>query len=122
MEMALLTGQIIVRNYKNIQFEFNSSVLKTSSYSVLEEVTQEIKKHSNATFQLNGHSSEEGSNHRNMMLSVDRANAVKAYLVNNGISGGKLIVKGFGESMPLVLNTTEANRATNRRVEIKPFY
>jgi outer membrane protein OmpA-like peptidoglycan-associated protein len=109
-------------NYKNIQFEFNSSVLKTSSYAALEEVAQEMKKHPKATFQLNGHSSAEGSENRNMMLSVDRANAVKAYLVNNGISTGKLTTKGFGETMLLVPNTNEENKSKNRRVEINPFY
>lgn len=56
-----------------------------------------------------------------MMLSVDRANAVKAYLVNNGIDSRKLTTKGFGESSPITSNTTESERATNRRVEIKPI-
>ncbi|MDA9555104.1 OmpA family protein [Pelobium sp.] len=106
-------------NFKNIQFEFNSSVLKTSSYATLDEISREMKKHPNTVYQLNGHSSEEGTAKRNMMLSVDRAAAVKAYLVNNGIKNANLIVKGFGETMPLVPNTTEANRALNRRVEIK---
>jgi len=106
--------------YQNIQFEFNSSVLKTSSYAFLEDLAQQIKKYPEATIYLNGHSSSEGTDLRNMMLSVDRANAVKAYLVNNGIANSKLITKGFGESVPLVPNTSEANKALNRRVEIKP--
>jgi OOP family OmpA-OmpF porin len=108
-------------NYKNIQFEFNSSVLKTSSYEVLDEVARMMKTKPEAKFQLNGHSSAEGTEQRNMMLSVDRANAVKAYLVNNGIKSSNLITKGFGESSPLVSNDTEAGRAKNRRVEIKPL-
>ncbi|MRX45710.1 OmpA family protein [Pedobacter puniceum] len=110
-----------VFNYKNIQFEFNSSVLKTSSYEVLDEVARMMKTKPEAKFQLNGHSSAEGTEQRNMMLSVDRANAVKAYLVNNGIKSSNLITKGFGESSPLVANDTEAGRAKNRRVEIKPL-
>lgn len=105
--------------YKNIQFEFNSSVLKTSSYSVLESLSTQIKKNPSIVFELDGHSSAEGTEKRNMMLSVDRANAVKAYLVNSGINGSSLIVKGFGESMPLVDNDTEENKSVNRRVEVK---
>jgi len=105
--------------YKNIQFEFNSSVLKTSSYAVLEALSTQIKKNPTVVFELHGHSSAEGTEKRNMMLSVDRANAVKAYLVNSGINGASLIVKGFGESMPLVANDSEENKSLNRRVEVK---
>ena len=108
-------------NYKNIQFEFNSSVLKTSSYPVLDAIALQMKNSVETRFQLNGHSSAEGSDERNMMLSVDRANAVKAYLVNNGIKNSSLITKGFGEARPIVANSTEANKALNRRVEIKGF-
>jgi len=109
-----------VYDYKNIQFEFNSSVLKTSSYAVLEKIAQQIKNSGNGRFLLNGHSSAEGTEQRNMALSVDRANAVKAYLVNNGIASSRLITKGFGESQPIADNTTEAGRILNRRVEIAP--
>ena len=108
-------------NYKNIQFEFNSSVLKTSSYPVLDAFAIQMKNSVETRFQLNGHSSAEGSDERNMMLSVDRANAVKAYLVNNGIKNSNLITKGFGEAKPIVANSTESNKALNRRVEIKGF-
>jgi len=108
-------------NYKNIQFEFNSSVLKTSSYPVLDAIAMQMKNSVETRFQLNGHSSAEGSDERNMMLSVDRANAVKAYLVNNGIKNSNLITKGYGEAKPIVANTTETNKALNRRVEIKGF-
>lgn len=108
-------------NYKNIQFEFNSSVLKTSSYPVLDAIALQMKNSVETRFQLNGHSSAEGSDERNMMLSVDRANAVKAYLVNNGIKNSNLITKGFGEAKPIVANSTETNKALNRRVEIKGF-
>ena len=108
-------------NYKNIQFEFNSSVLKTSSYPVLDAIALQMKNSVETKFQLNGHSSAEGSDERNMMLSVDRANAVKAYLVNNGIKNNNLITKGFGEAKPIVANSTETNKALNRRVEIKRF-
>jgi OOP family OmpA-OmpF porin len=106
-------------NYKNILFEFNSSVLKTSSYSVLDEIAREMKKYPSMSFYLNGHSSAEGTDKRNMTLSIDRATAVKTYLVSAGISASNLDAKGFGESMPIVSNDTESGRQLNRRVEIK---
>lgn len=112
--------KIKVYDYKNIQFEFNSSVLKTSSYATLETIAQQIKNSGSTKFLVNGHSSAEGTEQRNMALSVDRANAVKAYLVNNGISSARLITKGFGESQPIADNSTESGRVLNRRVEIAP--
>ncbi|MEJ7780849.1 MAG: OmpA family protein [Daejeonella sp.] len=106
-------------NYKNILFEFNSSVLKTSSYPVLDEIVREIRKYPGMKFTLNGHSSAEGTETRNMTLSIDRATAVKSYLVTAGIDGRNLEAKGFGESMPVNSNQTEEARQQNRRVEIK---
>jgi outer membrane protein OmpA-like peptidoglycan-associated protein len=103
---------------KNIQFEFNSSVLKTSSYATLENIAYQIKKYGSTKFLLSGNSSAEGTENRNMMLSVDRANAVKAYLVNNGIASNRLITEGLGESKPIASNNTEEGRILNRRVEI----
>ena len=106
-------------NFSNVQFEFNSDVLKTSSYAILDKVIAEIKKEPSATFVLNGNSSAEGSAERNMSLSVDRANSVKTYLVNGGLNGDNFTIKGYGEAKPIADNTTEAGRAKNRRVEIK---
>lgn len=106
-------------NFKNIQFEFNSAVLKTGSYEILDKAAAEIKKDPSARFVINGHSSAEGTAAHNLSLSEDRANSVKSYLVNAGINGANLAVKGYGESMPLTTNTSEESRALNRRVEIK---
>jgi len=78
-----------------------------------------MKKDPTAKFVLNGNSSAEGSFDHNMALSIERANSVKLYLVNTGIAGDNLSVKGYGESKPIADNTTEEGRVLNRRVEIK---
>jgi len=106
-------------NFASILFEFNSGVLKTGSYEMLDKVAAEMKKDALAKFMLNGHSSAEGTAEHNQSLSEDRANAVKTYLVNAGVSGTNLMVKGYGESKPATSNKTEEGRAQNRRVEIK---
>jgi OOP family OmpA-OmpF porin len=106
-------------NFSTIQFEFNSAVLKTSSYAVLDHVAAEMKKDNSVKFVLNGHSSTEGTAEHNMALSVERANAVKQYLTNTGVDGSRLTVKGFGETQPLASNNTEEGKAQNRRVEVK---
>lgn len=106
-------------NFTNIQFEFNSAVLKTASYQALDQAVIELKKDPSVKFVLNGNSSAEGTDERNMELSIQRANSVKTYLVNSGISADNLAVKGYGESQPIANNTTEEGRVLNRRVEIK---
>jgi len=106
-------------NFTNIQFEFDSSVLKTNSYAVLDQIAREMQKDSDAKFIIDGHASIEGTAAYNMELSIDRANAVKLYLVNAGIYGNNLTVKGFGATKPVASNDTESGRAQNRRVEIR---
>ncbi|RZK76327.1 MAG: OmpA family protein [Pedobacter sp.] len=106
--------------YTNIQFEFNSSVLKTSSYAVLDGIAAGMKRFPELKYQIHGHASAEGTEARNLALSVDRANAVKNYLVNNGIAASSLSTVGNGEKFPVASNVTEEGRVRNRRVEIKP--
>jgi OOP family OmpA-OmpF porin len=106
-------------NFKNIQFEFNSGILKTEAYPILDKAAAEMKKDPSVKFALNGNSSAEGSDEHNMTLSVERANAVKTYLVNSGVNIDVLTAKGFGETKPIADNKTEEGRALNRRVEIK---
>jgi len=105
-----------------IQFDFNSSVLRTGSYGILDQAASAIKANPSVTYQLNGYASIEGTPEHNMILSKDRANAVKTYLVNAGISPANLKVKGFGTRNPVADNNTETGRELNRRVEIKTKY
>lgn len=102
-----------------IQFEFNSSVLRTSAYATLDKLSADLKANSSSTVQLDGHASAEGTDEYNMTLSTDRANSVKSYLVNSGIAANRISVTGLGESRPVASNATEAGRSQNRRVEFK---
>jgi len=106
-------------NFSNIQFEFNSGILKTDSYPVLDKAAAQMKINPSAKFILNGFASAEGTAEHNMELSIDRANAVKVYLVNSGVIADNLTANGYGESNPVADNTTDAGRILNRRVEIK---
>ncbi|WP_188506650.1 OmpA family protein [Parapedobacter pyrenivorans] len=105
--------------FKNIQFEYDSHVLKTESYAILDHIAREMQKDADAKFIIDGHASIEGTPEYNMELSIDRANAVKLYLVNSGIYGNNLTVKGYGATRPDASNDTESGRARNRRVEIR---
>jgi OOP family OmpA-OmpF porin len=104
--------------YSNIQFEFDSSVLKTSSYPILDATSADLRA-TGASAELDGFASSEGTAAHNMRLSKDRAESVKTYLVNSGVAAKKLKVKAFGETHPVADNSTEAGRILNRRVEFK---
>jgi OOP family OmpA-OmpF porin len=101
-----------------VQFDFDSSVLKTSAYPVLDQQSAYLKS-SGSTIELDGYASSEGTEAYNAKLSLERANAVKTYLVNSGVDAGKISVKGLGESNPVASNATEEGRVQNRRVEFK---
>lgn len=112
------TSSAVMGDYSPIQFEFDSYVLKTSSYPTLDKVSQDLRD-ANGSITLEGHASAEGSEDYNMQLSKDRANAVKNYLVNSGVSANNVEVVGHGEAKPIASNATEAGRQQNRRVEFK---
>lgn len=107
-----------VVSFQNIQFEFDSSVLKTESYSILDRLSSDLRS-SGSNVTLEGHASAEGSDDYNMQLSKDRANSVKTYLVNSGVAADKVNTQGYGEERPVASNATEEGRVLNRRVEIK---
>lgn len=109
---------IVSESYPNIQFEFDSSVLKTESYPTLDKLARELRE-SNGTVTLDGYASAEGTEAYNLNLSKDRANAVKQYLVNAGVPASSITVNAYGESNPIASNATEEGRRLNRRVEIK---
>lgn len=106
-------------NTVKIQFEFNSGILKTDAYATLDKVASAMKLYPSGKYFLNGYASIEGTKEHNMILSADRANAVKSYLINSGVSAANLEAKGFGTSNPVADNSTEAGKTLNRRVEIR---
>ena len=105
--------------YSNIQFEFDSSVLRTSSYPALDNTSADLRANASKKIELDGFASSEGTAAHNMRLSRDRANSVKTYLVNSGVDAKRLKVKAFGETHPIADNSTEQGRILNRRVEFK---
>ncbi|HLQ99177.1 MAG TPA: OmpA family protein [Sphingobacterium sp.] len=104
--------------YNNIQFDFDSSVLKTESYSTLDKLAKDLRDN-DASVQLDGYASSEGTEEYNLTLSKDRADAVKQYLVNAGVSASSISAEGYGIANPVATNDTEEGRIQNRRVEIK---
>lgn len=110
VEKSNLTG------FERIQFEFNSSVLKTESYPTLDKLSSVLRENGGKVT-VNGYASSEGTAAYNLKLSKDRANSVKTYLVNSGVNSSQVVTKGHGEANPIASNDTEEGRIQNRRVE-----
>ncbi|GAA3572835.1 OmpA family protein [Snuella lapsa] len=103
---------------KTILFDTGKSTIKAQSAAVLKDIISILKEYPTAKFTVEGHTDSTGSDATNQKLSDARANAVKEYLVENGINEFRLSALGYGESKPIDTNKTRAGRANNRRVEI----
>jgi len=82
-------------------------------------MTAIFKEYPKADFSIGGHTDSVGSKATNQALSERRANAVRDYLISNGINADRLTAAGFGEDYPIASNKTRAGRKENRRVEVK---
>ncbi|MEL0653119.1 DUF5723 family protein [Algibacter sp. TI.3.09] len=103
---------------KTILFNSGKSSIKTESNKVLAEIVNILGEYPDAKFSIEGHTDSSGGDTLNQRLSDARANAVKTYLVKNGVDEFRLSAIGFGETRPIATNATSAGRADNRRVEI----
>lgn len=116
-DKTLQEGDNIVM--KNIQFEVNSAVLQAAGKQELDKLAVFMNQNPSMEILLSGHTSAEGSASMNRELSLKRVRSCKDYLVSKGIDEGLITIKGLGPDQPAAPNDTEANRAKNRRVELK---
>ncbi len=112
---ALQAGAVM--SFDNIYFASGSATLKPESYNVLDSVAILLRDNPSARVQIAGHTDSDGSESSNQTLSENRAQSVYQYLVSAGIAGSRLTTIGYGEAMPVVPNSTAANKAMNRRIE-----
>ena len=104
---------------KTILFNSGKSTFQKQTYPVLQAITAILKEYPSAKFSIEGHTDSDGAEEMNQKLSASRADAVKAYLIENGISADRLSATGFGEKYPIDSNKTSKGKANNRRVEVK---
>lgn len=102
-----------------ILFAYNSAEIATISFKELDKWASFLKGKPEVEVELSGHTDSSGSDEYNIELSSRRARAIAAYLINNGIDVLRIVAKGYGETLPVADNKTEAGRKINRRVEIK---
>jgi OmpA-OmpF porin, OOP family len=111
------TGETI--RLDHLIFPQGKSNIDPESFQELDEIAQMLKENERMVIQLEGHTDNVGASSANLKLSEARVEAVKKYLVKQGVSKNRVKTKAFGGSQPLRNEMTPESRALNRRVEMR---
>jgi outer membrane protein OmpA-like peptidoglycan-associated protein len=117
IDAAIASGAVF--RLKNIFFDFDRTDLRPESYKELDRLVALLNEYPVIKVEIGAHTDAKGSDQYNLNLSNERARAVRAYLISQGIAAARLTSKGYGESVPIGPNDTDEGRALNRRVEFK---
>ena len=104
---------------KTVRFDFNTGTLDQESKVFLDKVAVILDNRPELNVELIGHSCDIGPERANEVLSHERAESVKRYLVEKGVQPNRFYIKGMGEADPAKDNSTESGRKHTRRVEFK---
>jgi outer membrane protein OmpA-like peptidoglycan-associated protein len=102
----------------NVTFAFGKSDLTPEAQSALDPIAKVLTSYPDSTISVTGHTDDVGSDADNQRLSEARANSVANFMAQRGVNRLRISQQGMGESSPKVPNTSDANRAINRRVEL----
>ena len=102
-----------------VNFDFDKATLRPDSEPVLTQVQALFAGDPGYSATIGGHTDNIGQHAYNLRLSGHRADAVKAWLVAHGIAAARMRTAGYGDTRPLVPNTSDENRFRNRRVELE---
>jgi OOP family OmpA-OmpF porin len=102
---------------KGLLFKLGSFELQ-NSVEELDVIAGFLERKKNVKLQVEGHTDSKGSRALNKRLSLLRANAVKKYLIRQGVEADRIRTVGYGEDRPIATNKTEFGRSLNRRTEV----
>lgn len=115
---AKQTDRGLVVTLGDILFDSGQSGIKRGATSNLSRLAAFLNKYPERSAVIEGHTDALGSDDSNQALSQRRADAVKSYLVGQGIANGRLTASGKGEALPVASNDSPSGRQQNRRVEV----
>ena len=119
VEVIMVTKENPVRLQADTLFAFDSADLTSNGKAALNDMLGKLTAESlqNQKLEIRGYTDEIGTDAYNLDLSKRRAAAVRDYLVSQGIDGGRIETRGYGDASPIAPNDTEAGRQRNRRIE-----
>ena len=101
-----------------VYFDFDQYTLSSKSIQTLRSIAQVMEDNKDLEITVSGHADERGTREYNLALGQRRGEAVRDYLLLNGISKNRITVKSYGEEYPHVKGSNESSWAKNRRAEI----
>lgn len=104
---------------KEVVFDLGSLQLNNTAKEQLDHLVTFLNKYPNVLGILEGHTDDIGDANQNLQLSTTRAKIAYDYLISKGINSNRIKYVGFGSSKPFVPNTSDLNRAKNRRIDFK---
>ena len=111
--------EVLRTAFDNLEFESGKDIILEVSKVALDELADVLIKKATWKLEISGHTDNIGGENFNLVLSKKRAEALKNYLIFKGVDTNRLITFYFGETQPLIDNTTLEGRKKNRRVEMK---
>ncbi len=106
-------------NLDNVQFDVAKATLRPSSYKDLQNLVEFMKSNMDYKVEIGGHTDSSGLEEKNVILSQQRADVIRDYLIKNGIPAEHVIAKGYGSSQPISDNQSPEGKQKNRRIEVK---
>lgn len=102
----------------NLHFQTGKSLIQPESYPTLDKLAEYMKRKPLMNIRIEGHTDNQGSDASNLVLSEQRAESVRKYLISKGVTESRIVTKGKGASQPIADNSSAQGRAKNRRTEI----
>jgi outer membrane protein OmpA-like peptidoglycan-associated protein len=112
------TARGLIVNMSDVLFDFNKYTLKPGAREKLAKVSGILLSYPNLQLQVEGYTDNIGSDEYNQKLSEERADAVRDYLVTQGVAQTNIAAAGYGKSDPVADNSSASGRAENRRVQL----
>lgn len=116
---ALMATRATRLTLRGVNFEINEATLLPISRDILQEVARSLVDNPEVTVEVAGHTDNTGSRELNERLSRERAEAVKAFLIENGVAADRMTTQGYAWDQPVASNATRSGRAENRRTELR---